>query len=306
MQHHQHAAERKDIYQTVTDSIIAALEAGVKTWEKPRSTGFTESLPLRHCGERYRGINVLILWGAAQSAGFVSAYWMTYRQSQELGGQVRKGEKGTGIVYYGTHNKGESEESAEGDEGPGVFRFLKSFTVFNADQIAGLPEKFYSKPEINREIGERIDAFDNFVQRTGANVQHGGSRAFYRPSTDHIQMPEFEYFRDAEAYCATLAHELTHWTKPKHRLERDFGAVVHGDPGYAKEELVAELGASFIGAEFGFRPDHIENHAAYIANWLDILRNDKKFIFVAAAKAQAAADYLLAYMTEDASAQAAA
>jgi len=139
---------------------------------------------------------------------------------------------------------------------------------------------------------QRIDAADWFFIATGAVIRHGGTRAFYAEGSDHVQMPPFETFRDAESYAATLAHELTHWTKHEKRLARDFGRVRFGDEGYAKEELVAELGSAFLCADLAITPEVRDDHAAYIASWLKALRDDKRLIFTAAAHAQRASDYL--------------
>ncbi len=289
---------KRDICQEVTDRLVAALEAGVKPWAKSWTSkgGEGATMPLRHNGERYRGINVLLLWGAQLDAGYASAYWMTYRQAMELGGQVRKGEKATPVVFYGTAGKDEGAgESGNDQQGGRVFRFLKQFSVFNADQIDGLPERYQVKAEAPTaaQVAERLPEIEAVFAATGADIRHGGNRAFYRPSTDHIQMPHIEQFRDPAYYYATLSHELVHWTKKASRCDRDFGSTAWGDEGYAKEELVAEIGAAFLSAEFGFPPEHVEDHASYIASWLKQLRDDKRLIFMAAAKAQAAVDFIM-------------
>ena len=280
-----------DVCEKVTQAVVRLLEQGVKPWTQPWSVGGGGALPLRHTGDGYRGINVLILWGQAQEAGYTSPYWMTYRQAQLEGGQVRKGERSTHVVYYGTSVK--EAETTGGDAESKVFRFLRTFNVFNAEQIDRLPERYYRRLVVALPAAERIPALEAFVAKTGAGVCYGGGRAYYRLDQDYIQMPEVSAFRDAELFYATLNHELTHWTRHPSRLDRDLGRKSWGDAGYAAEELVAELGAAFLGAELGLRPDHIENHASYIASWLKVLQNDRRFIFTAAAKAQQAADYLL-------------
>ena len=280
-----------DIYEKVTQTVVRLLERGVKPWTQPWAAGSGAALPLRHNGQGYRGINVLILWGQAQEGGYAAPYWMTYRQALALGGQVRKGEHSTQVVYYGKALK--DAEPGEGADGKKQFRFIRSFNVFNAEQIDGLPQRFHPEHPASTPVAERIPELDAFVRKTGADVRHGGGQAFYRIDQDYVQMPEFGAFTDAEQYYATVAHELTHWTQHPSRLDRDMGRKRWGDEGYAAEELVAELGAAFLGAELGLRPDHIEDHAAYIADWLKGLRNDRRFIFIAAAKAQEAADYLL-------------
>jgi antirestriction protein ArdC len=280
-----------DIYDKVTQSVVRLLERGVKPWTQPWMAGPGGGMPLRHNGQSYRGINVLILWGQAQEAGYSAPYWMTYRQAQILGGQVRKGERSTPVVYYGTALK--DGEGEQGEDGKTPFRFIRTFNVFNAGQIDGLPERYHAAAATHAPVVERIPELDAFVRKTGVEVRYGGGRAFYRMSEDFIQMPAFEEFSDPEKFFAVVSHELTHATRHPARLNRDMGRKRWGDEGYAAEELVAELGAAFLGAELGLRPDHIEDHAAYIASWLKVLADDRRFIFIAAAKAQEAADYLL-------------
>ncbi len=165
--------------------------------------------------------------------------------------------------------------------------------MFNAQQCSGLPASYYAKPEAPAlPLPQRIEAADRFFAATGATIRHGGTRAYYAEASDYVQMPPFETFQDAESHAATLAHELTHWTKHGTRLARDMGRVKWGDEGYAREELVAELGAAFLCADLAITPDVREDHAAYIASWLTVLKLDKRFVFSAASHAQRAADYL--------------
>lgn len=284
---------KQDIYQKVTDKIIADLEKGQLTWLKPWSTGNLDGRivkPLRHNGMPYNGINVLMLWAASVEAGYVSPHWMTFKQAKELGANVRKGERGSLVVYANSITK--TEERDDGTEEERKIPFMKGYSVFNVDQIEGLPEQFYAKPEPVIDSVDRIDHADAFFASTGADLRHGGNRAFYSGGSDHVQMPAFESFRSPEAYYATLAHELTHWTKHKTRLDREFGRKKWGDEGYAKEELVAELGAAFLCADLALTPEAEEDHAAYIQSWLKVLKNDKRAIFAAAAHAQRAADFL--------------
>ncbi len=297
-------AERFDVYRHVTDKIVAALEAGTRPWEQPwRSTGCSLR-PLRFNGEPYRGVNVLMLWVSAQEQGFSSPFWMTFQQAQSLSGAVRKGERGTKVVkagqsVYGDDKPEGGDEGGEAD-GPKMRRWLKAYTVFNCDQIDGLPERYRTPEAEPPPLPERLEAADRFFANIPAKVTHGGDRAFYRISADDIHMPAFELFRDAEHHAATLAHELIHWTRHPSRLDRDFGRKAFGDEGYAKEECVAELGAAYVGALLGLRPDHIEDHAAYLASWLKVLKDDKRFIFTAASHAQRAADLLESYQTAEA------
>ncbi len=284
---------KKDIYQKVTDKIIADLERGELTWLKPWSAGNMDGRivrPLRHNGKPYSGINVLMLWGAAVDGGYRSPVWMTYRQAAEYGAHVRKGECGVSVVYANTLTKKEKRE--DGSEEEQKIPFMKGYSVFNVEQIEGLPAQFHaaSKPAI--EAGARIERVEEFFAATGANIRHGGNSAYFSGKTDHVQMPPFEAFDSPEAYYATLAHELTHWTSHPKRLDRDFGRGKWGDEGYAREELVAELGAAFLCADLALTPEPGTDHAAYIQSWLKVLKNDKRAIFSAASHAQRAADYL--------------
>ena len=186
-----------------------------------------------------------------------------------------------------------TETNDKGEETEREIPFLKGYTVFNAEQCEDLPAHYTAKAEPPALAPlQRIEAADRFFAATGADIRHGGTRAYYAEGPDHVQMPPFETFRDAESYAATLAHELTHWTKHDKRLARDFGRIRWGDEGYAREELVAELGAPSSAADLGITPEVRDDHAAYIASWLKALKDDKRFIFTAAAHAQRAADYL--------------
>jgi antirestriction protein ArdC len=298
---------KTDIYQKVTDKIIADLEQGELTWLKPWSSANTEgriTKPLRHNGQPYSGINVLMLWGAAMEGGYASPYWMTFKQAKELGAHVKKGERGNMVVYANAITK--TEESSSGEEQERRIPFMKSYSVFNVEQIEGLAEHFYEKPEAVIDPAERIDHAEDFFANTSADVRHGGNRAFYSGGSDHVQMPYFETFRSPEAYYATLAHELTHWTKHQSRLDREFGRKKWGDEGYAREELVAELGAAFLCADLALTPEPRTDHAAYIQSWLKVLKDDKRAIFSAAAHAQRATDFLNGFQAEDGREEAAA
>jgi antirestriction protein ArdC len=288
-------APRVDVYARVTDRIIDDLEKGVRPWLKPWSadnaTDRLPSLPLRHNGTPYRGINVLLLWGEAIEKGYGAPLWMTYKQANELGGQVRKGERGSLVVYADKITKTESNEKGKKTERE--IPFMKGYTAFNVAQIDGLPAHYYTKPaprDDSRTL-ELIAEAEDFFAATGATFRHGGNRAFYAPSADFIQLPPADAFNDAESYAATKAHELTHWTGHEKRLAREFGKRF-GDQAYAFEELVAELGAAFLCAELGIAPEPREDHASYLVHWLDVLKTDKRAIFTAAAHAQRAADYL--------------
>jgi antirestriction protein ArdC len=284
---------RPDIYSRVTNAIVADLENGVRPWTKPWSAEHLAgkiSRPLRSTGEPYSGINVILLWAESVARGFTAPIWITFRQALALGGHVRKGERGSTVVYANRMIRTEA-----GDNGQDIERqipFLKAYTVFNVDQVEGLPAHFYAVAEPKLDAAQRIDHADAFFAASGADIRHGGNQAYYALQADHVQMPPFECFEDPVAYYATLAHECTHWTRHPTRLDRDFGRKRWGDDGYAREELVAELGAAFLCADLGLELKPRPDHASYIASWLKVLKDDNRFIFTAAAHAQRAADFL--------------
>jgi antirestriction protein ArdC len=285
---------RPDLYRRVTDKIIADLEQGVRTWMRPWSTerpAGASRRPLRHNGTPYRGINVITLWSAAALKGYGSPLWLTFKQAMELGGHVKKGEVGELVVYADRITRPATD--SEGTEAPRVIPFLKGYTVFNAEQCGSLPAHVTTTAAHSPlTVSQRIAAADRFFAATGADIRHGGTRAFYAEAADYVQMPPFESFCDAESHAATLAHELIHWTKHTTRLGRDMGRVKWGDAGYAREELVAELGSAFLCADLGITPEIRDDHAAYLASWLTVLKNDTRLIVSAASHAQRAADYL--------------
>lgn len=285
--------DRKDIYTRVTERIIADLEQGVRPWMKPWHAEHAAgriTRPLRHNGTPYRGMNVLLLWGEAVAKGYAAPIWMTFKQAQELGAHVRKGEHGSLVVYANSITK--TETNGAGEDVEREIPFMKGYTVFNVEQVEGLPAHYYAQPLHPLALSERIDAADAFMKGTGVTIQHGGNSAYYSPGSDIVQMPPFEAFKDKEGYYATALHELTHATRHEKRLHRDFGRQRFGDKGYAREELVAELGAAFLCADLGITPETREDHAAYLGHWLGVLKEDKRAIFSAAAHAQRAADYL--------------
>ena len=285
--------ERQDVYTRITDKIIADLEQGVRIWMKPWNAGNTAgriTRPLRHNGVAYSGINILMLWAESMDKGFTAPTWITFKQAQELKASVRKGEKGSLVVYANSITR--TEEDAEGGESEREIHYMKGYTVFNVEQIEGLPEQYYGKPIVNTTPVERIAHAEAFFSATKADIRYRGTQAFYSNDGDYIQMPVIEAFRDAESFYATLSHESAHWTKHPSRLDRSFGRKAWGDEGYAQEELVAELASAFLCADLGITPELREDHAAYIANWLTVLKNDKRAIFTAAAHAQKAVDYL--------------
>ncbi len=285
------------IYQRVTDQIVASLETGMRPWMKPWSGEHAAgriTRPLRGNGIPYQGINVLMLWGAAMEKGYSAPIWMTFKQALALGGAVRKGERGSLVVFASTFTRSDlsPEALAKGEESERDIPFLKGYTVFNVEQIDGLPAHFLAPAAPRLDPVQRIDHAERFFAATGATVRHGGDRAFYAPVLDYVQMPHFEAFRDAESYYAVLAHELTHWTRRPSRLAREFGQKRFKDAGYAMEELVAKLGAAFLSADLDLTPEPRPDHAAYIAQYLTVLKNDRRAIFTAASYAQRAADFL--------------
>ena len=286
--------DRTSLYQEITDKIIAQLEAGRVPWVQPWGTTAAKA-PLAmpknaSTGRSYSGINVLILWGSVIEHGFPVQGWLTFRQALSLGGNVRKGEKGSPVVYADTMRRTETDD-ATGDETERAIPFLKAYTVFNVEQIEGLPEHFHALAHASRNPDERIAGAETFFAATRADIRHGGDCAYYSPALDYIQMPPFEAFGNAEGYYATLSHECTHWTGDAKRLDRTFGKKF-GDDNYAREELVAELGSAFLCASLELTPETREDHASYLAHWLKVLKEDKRAIFQAAAHAQRAADFL--------------
>ncbi|NKL21166.1 ArdC family protein [Rhizobium leguminosarum] len=278
----------KDTYQRITDSIIEQLEAGTKPWIRPwRGNSRGSLVPRRATGEAYRGINVLMLWLASEVCGYEENAWMTYRQAQDLGGQVRKGEKGALVVKYGTFTPREREDDDER-----AIPFLKGYTVFNVEQIENLPERFYRPTEeLPATPVPHLETVETFVRNSDAAVSYGGTNACYRPAVDDILMPDRERFVSEVHLYSTLLHEMSHWSGAKHRLDRDLSGRF-GSESYAIEELVAELTASFLCADLGVAHDPRDNTATYLESWLKVLKNDKRAIITAAAKAQSAADYL--------------
>lgn len=286
---------KTDVYTTITNKIIADLEKGQLTWRKPWSAEHLAQnvvRPLRWNNIPYTGINTIFLWAIAAERGFQSQYWMTFKQAADMKAHVKKGEKASPVVYADKFLKSETGDNGETEAK--AIPFLKSYFVFNASQIEGLPEMYYKTPEPKAPINteSRIQELDDFFKQTKADIRIGGSQAYYSQGSDHIQMPPFESFHEAKSYYATLAHELTHWTKHKTRLDRDFGRTKWGDEGYAKEELVAELGSCFLAADLGFEPETTEQHSAYIQSWLKALKDDKKLIFSAASHASKAVEFL--------------
>ena len=298
---HQQAGGKTDVKQVITDRIVALMERGTEAWQKTWKVAAAAGMPCNaSTGAPYRGVNILILWAQCQEAGFRSNRWMTYKQAQAVGAQVRKGEKSVTCVYFEMMKRKEPQEGeAE------FFPMAKAFNLFNLDQIDNLPEdlKEPTETDMTPPPFSHDELAEQFIEATGARIEHHGNRAFYRPSTDTIVLPEPEAFIAPANYYATACHELTHWTGHASRLDRDFSKSRRfGDETYAFEELVAELGSSFLAGHFGFIDATVENHASYLASWIKVLKNDKSAIFTAAKHASAAYEYL-AELTADATEQ---
>jgi antirestriction protein ArdC len=290
----QNTIERKDIYSRITAQIVEQLEKGVRPWVRPWNAEHAAgriTRPLRFNGQPYSGINILSLWMSALSQNFAAPIWMTYRQATDLNAHVRTGETGSLVVYANAMKRTEYDEKT-GEDIEREIPYMKGYTVFNVEQIEGLPEIYYANAVPTLDPVARIEHAEKFFASIGATIRHAGNRAYYAQELDYVQMPPFESFRDAESYYSTLAHELTHWTKHEQRLDRDFGRKHWGDTGYASEELVAELGSAFLCADLELHQEPREDNAAYIANWLEVLKSDNRAIFAASAYAQRAADYL--------------
>jgi antirestriction protein ArdC len=278
------------IYQQVTDTIIKQLESGAAPWVKQwqGSSGSHNVIT----GKQYQGINTLILSMSAAAGGFKSNTWGTYKQWLEKGGQVRKGTKGTTIIFYSPVSG--TKVTASGEE-KSYHYVLKSYSVFNGDQIDG-----YTAPVLPVKKFNSIAALESLAAASGAVINHGGDKAFYSPSQDFIQMPNKTDFKNEAAYYATLLHELTHWSGAASRLNRDLSGRF-GNEAYAAEELIAELSAAFLCSQYHINGDL--RHAGYIASWLRVLKNDNKAIFKAAALAQKSADYIKAFASSEEAAQ---
>lgn len=281
--------EKKDIFQRVTDAIVKAIEEGAGSYRMPwRTSGGFSNSPINAVSKRpYRGINILVLWAEAQEKGYNSGTWATYKQWKELGAQVKKGEKSTSVVFWKFFDREEETTTASEEKKSRHIPMARDYWVFNAQQVDG-----YTMPEQPKESrAERMAEADAFFQAAGIEVKPGGNRAFYQPSTDSVHMPAFDAFKEPLFYYSVLSHESTHYTGAPDRLNRDLTGRF-GSESYAVEELIAELGAAFLCSELGLPTDPREDHAPYIASWLRVLKNDKRAIFTAAAKAQEAADWL--------------
>ena len=272
------------VYSIITDQILEAMESTDGTdWTCPWRT--TSAMPLRQTGEQYRGINVLLLWIAAQRNGYSSPYYLTYKGAKRAGGQVRGGEHGQMVTFY----KDYKAENADGEEESRMV--LRYYKVFNAEQCDGLPARFYPSSDTLPDVVRDTSA-DVFAADCGARIEHGGERSCYIPSADLIRLPNVAAFESQAGYDGTLLHELSHWTGHKSRLDRQKANARFGNSEYAFEELIAELGATFLCSQLG-KEYVLEHHASYLAHWVKLLKSNPKAIVQAASKAQKAADYCL-------------
>lgn len=277
------------IYETITIQIVEAIEQGAGTYNMPwhRSRCDVASPSNAVTGRGYRGVNVLSLWVIAEARGYGSGQWATYQQWREQGAQVRRGEKAAAVVLWKPLATPEREPALPlADDRPAFL--ARGYSVFNADQVDGYAPSVV--PQLTE--AERIDRAEAFFEAIPATIEHGGNSACYVPTLDRVQLPAFAQFKSATGYYSTLAHELTHWTGAKPRLDRDLSGRF-GTDAYAVEELVAELGAAFTCGNLRLPVEPRTDHAPYIASWLKVLKGDSRAIFTAASKAQAAADYLL-------------
>ncbi len=281
----------RNIAEEITNRILEDLEKGVTPWEKPWQAGRGLPLPVNaSTGKHYRGINVFVLWNEAVRKGYSTPSWVTYNQAKALKGNVRKGEKGCGVVFYKRLAKTKSlnlEDEILLDQQ--TFWILRTYTVYNLDQVEGL-DHLKSKPEPIEPFAA-IEEAEGLLVDSGAEILHSAiDKAFYDRQGDFIHLPLKDSFETPQGYYGTALHELTHWTGHESRLKREFGKR-YGDQAYAFEELVAEMGAAFLCVTCGI--PYATRHSNYIGDWIQVLKDHKRAIFTAAAKAQAAMDFVL-------------
>lgn len=291
-QNRQHKEQtRSSLYEDVTARIVAEMEQGCVPWVKPwDASGISLSLPRSAAtGKTYSGINILILWDAVIRRGFAAQEWLTFRQALGLGGNIRKGERGTTICYADRFiPENERQRAKEQGEDPAAIPFLKRFTVFNVEQCEGLPAHLESMVTWSQGGGDA----DALIAATGADIREGGGEAFYHSGEDFIRLPPRADFIGAADYACTALHELGHWTGHPSRLARDLRNRF-GSSAYAREELIAELTSAFLCAHLNIVPQI--RHADYLGHWLAILKDDPRAIFHAASQASKATDFLLAF-----------
>ncbi|MEC7765063.1 MAG: zincin-like metallopeptidase domain-containing protein [Pseudomonadota bacterium] len=298
-----------DAAASITNELIEIIDRGVLPWRKPWTVG-SSAVPLRQNGEPYQGINNFLLTMRTMMAGYTSPYWMTLKQANDLDAKVIKGSKSSVVVYYGTAERQHEDPALDEEAGTvdtKAIPFMKSYRVFNADQIAGLDDRFHpEQPELERHPERApIPHMQEFFEAIDAHVSFSGRDACYVPALDKIYLPPIELFENPRNFYAVCGHELGHWTKPRHRLNRSYGDARFGNTAYAREEIVAEICTVFLGQKLGFSAHTLELNAAYLDNWVRVLRSDKRAIFKHAADAQRACDYLVAASEAGREAQAA-
>ena len=286
---------QKQIREEITHRIVAAIEQGVLPWRRPWRVSPNAGRPANVISRNtYNGVNPLLLEIAAMEKGFSSKWWGTFRQWSELGCQVQRrpdsvepGNWGTKIVFASKVKK----EAEDPDTEPQEFFLLKTYTVFNGDQVEGA-ERFQvtEEPAVLDEIS--FAPAEDLIVATGADIRHGGERAFYSPGGDYIQVPNRERFSSLGSYYETALHELSHWSEPRQNFDRN-------ELGYALCELIAEMSACFVASEIGIpHGEGLENHASYLKAWLDQMKGDSSFIFKASKLASGPCDYLLSFVRE--------
>ena len=283
-------SSKPDLYEQVTQALITALEEGAGEYRMP---WHSLAHPVNAASQKgYRGINTLLLWAAAQKRQYESNEWATYRQWQDLGGQVRKGEKSTLIVFWKFFDSNkESDETADDDSDTSTNKrprcMARAYHVFNATQVDDVPVRSHDDlPE-----SERIARAEEFFTALPGTVLYEGESAYYSSANDSIHMPPFSKFRSGSAFYSVLGHERAHWSGAPARLNRDLTGRF-GDAKYAMEELIAEISSAMLCAHLQLALEPRVDHAPYVASWLKALRNDKRAIFTAASKAQEAVTYL--------------
>ena len=291
--------DRTNLYDEITTRIIGELEAGRVPWVQPWGTAAAKALLAMPnnaaTGRGYSGINILILWGAVIEHGFPCQSWLTFRQALSLGGNVRKGERGTTVVYADRFIPDDEKKRArETGDDPQAIPFLKRFTVFNAAQCENLPDEVAvaAPPTPPGLIEPTVEAL---IEATGIDFRIGGTRACYAPAHDYVQVPPPQAYFEPINWHRTALHELGHASGHPSRLDREMSGSF-GSKTYAFEELVAEMNAAFCCASLGIVPT--VRHADYIGSWLEVLREDSRAIVRAASKASKAADYLLGFLLE--------
>jgi len=297
MSSRMHSGARADVYTRVTAEIVAAIEQGAGEWRAPwfhNGSGIARPTNIAS-GKRYRGINTVALWVAGMTAGYTDGLWGTYKQWQAAGAQVREGERSTSVVLWREISASQQSDGDDGEDDGYRRMFARAFSVFNVAQVDG-----YERPPIDMlPENERLAPADAFIANLGIKTVFGGSEAYYLPSSDTVFMPPFASFRDAASFYGVWLHENGHACGAKHRLDRDLSGRF-GSAAYAAEECCVEILSGLVLADLGIAHHPRPDHAAYIASWIKVLKNDPRAIFTAASKAQQAADWMHAQQPADA------